>query len=438
MTASFSLSSLPGPALPPEPVVLSSFRRCLVGWSARHALGARRLHLPPEMLVEATPDAIAGATPSADHADIFELDGWHLRLAPEALEARLEARVIPADSLGVQPDGALLDPLGAVGELRAAEISAGALADASVADPDLLVRIVGIGSELACRVEPAALDAIAEQAHRVLRADRRRLRDALTHLLMGRRPAGALTLLQRTGLLAFTLPEVSALVGFHKSSRFHHKDVWDHTRIVVRQAIPRPHLRWAALLHDIGKTHTRGYGPGKKVSFLRHDELGAVMFDGIAARLQFPEALAWSVRGLILHHLRANLYDPKWTDAAIRRFAADIGPHLDDLIHLSRADVTSRRPGRRREAIANLHALRSRLDAQRDAVVERPSVPKGLGKRIIEDLGVPPGPEVGRLRRLCEAAVADGRLPVSPTADACLAFLSAERGGDAAATAHSA
>jgi hypothetical protein len=118
------------------------------------------------------------------------------------------------------------------------------------------------------------------------------------------------------------------------------------------------------------------------------------------------------VQRLVLFHLRANLYLPTWTDAAIRRFAAEIGDTLEALLHLSRADVTSKRVGRRREAIANLHHLRTRVTEIEQADAARaPCVPKGLGAEIIRRLGIPAGPEIGILRRACEDAVRRGELP---------------------------
>ena len=259
-----------------------------------------------------------------------------------------------------------------------------------------------------------------------MRVDRAVQRDALTRLLTGRRPDEALKLLARARVLNFVLPEVVALIDFHRSSRHHHKDVWAHTCQVVRQTLPRPQLRWAALLHDVGKVYTRGYGPGRTVQFLRHDELGALIFEGIATRLALPAAFAETVHALVLHHLRANLYSPEWSDSAVRRFAIDIGPLTEDLIALSRADCTTGRRARRREAMRNLYQLRERITSVQAAdAARRPAVPKGLGRAIIDRLGVSPGPGVGELRRACEAAVRSGVLPEAPQIDDCIAWIAA-------------
>jgi poly(A) polymerase len=246
----------------------------------------------------------------------------------------------------------------------------------------------------------------------------------LTQLLVGRRPAANLRFLRRTGLLAYVLPEVAALIDFHRSSRHHHKDVWAHTYQVVQQAIPKPKIRWAALLHDIGKVHTRSFSGKRKVHFFRHEDVGAYMFEGIAQRLVFPTQLAARVRVLIQHHLRPAVYESNWTDAAVRRFTTDMDGFLEDSLHLARADVTSRIPGRRREAISSLFELRNRIEGVRvDDLRRRPCVPKGLGSHIIRELGIEPGPEVGHLRDLCEQAVRCGDLSIDPDIASCIQFL---------------
>ena len=418
--------------LPPMPTGLAALAPLRVGAAARLDFGGAGLHQMPEVWVDAAAPAVLRACPQA-----VAVPGWpgHLQvgaylvrpLAGASPEAELRARILPVDAFGVRPDGTVLDPLGGVEALRARRLDLPQLADLE-ADPVLLVQLFAVASELGWAVAPEVADALAPHAGWVLRADRDRLREAMTRLLVSLQPEAALTQLHRSGVLTLVLPEVVALVDFHRSSRFHHKDVWLHTLQVVSQAVPRPTVRWAALLHDVGKVHTRSFTPDRKVHFLLHDELGELMCEGIAARLRFPPPLAQRVLRLVRLHLRANLYDVGWSDAAIRRFAAEVGEDLDELLLLSRADVTSKRPGRRRQAMYHLHALQTRIRgvALADAA-RKPMVPKGLGQAIIEGLGIRPGPEVGRLRALCEEATRAGRLPPAPTADECLAFLRSSR-----------
>jgi len=400
----------------------------ITGAEARARLGGTpRRHAPLEFVVATNRETLLERVPGA------VIEGASLRAgevllhpSPDGLEAGLRRRVIPVDALGLDEGGELLDPLGG----RAAMASAApGFIPCGIDTEDALtgLRFCALAAEGGVAPEAAIVETLAADAGRVLRADRDAVRHLMTRLLLGRDPSLGLQALEQSRLLGFVLPEVAALVGLHRTSRHHHKDVWAHTCLVVRQAIPRASIRWAALLHDIGKPWTRTYEPPKQVHFFQHDELGALLFEGIAQRWRFPADEAERIRALILHHLRANLYDRAWSDAAVRRFGLEMGPLFDDLMHLSRADVTSRRPGRRREAIANLYDLRQRVAAvRREDAARRPMVPKGLGIALIEALGVHPGPRVGALRRTCEEAVRRGDLPAEPDIETCLAYLRAQ------------
>src|SRR5206468_4660141 len=185
--------------------------------------------------------------------------------------------------------------------------------------------------------------------------------------------------LHDAGLLKVWLPELEATVDFSQEAGRRHKDVWEHTKQVVRQSVPRPHVRWAALLHDIGKVPTRTFTPDGGVHFHRHSEVGARMFDDVARRFGFERTLKHKVRFLILHHLRANQYDGSWTDSAVRRFDREMGEHLPDLLDLSRADITSKRPGRREEALRSISQLAGRIAELRQEEARVPALPTGLG-----------------------------------------------------------
>ena len=237
-----------------------------------------------------------------------------------------------------------------------------------------------------------------------------RLRGALEAVIMGRSLDVGLQWMHDAGVLGVLLPELDATVDFSQEAGRRHKDVWEHTKQVVRQTVPHPLTRWAALLHDIGKVKTRAILPDGKVTFHRHAEVGARMWDPIARRLAFGRPDRDKIRFLILHHLRANAYEPAWTDAAVRRFDHEMGEHLDDLLDLSRADVTSRRPGRRQEAASNIHALKERILAIRELDARVPPLPPGLGNAIMEAFALPPSKRIGDLRKLCEQAVERGEL----------------------------
>jgi poly(A) polymerase len=258
---------------------------------------------------------------------------------------------------------------------------------------------------------PAEVNAAARAAAPLLaELPAPRIRAAVEEVIMARSLEVGLQWMHDAGVLGVVLPELEATVDFSQEAGRRHKDVWEHTKQVVMQSVPNPLVRWAALLHDIGKVPTRVMLPDGKVTFHRHAEIGARMWEPIAKRLGFDKPMRQQIRFLVLHHLRANAYAPTWTDAAVRRFDHEMGEHLDDLLDLSRADVTSRRPGRRQEAVRNIHALKERILAIRELDARVPPLPPGLGNAIMAAFGLPPSKQIGDLRKLCEDAVERGEL----------------------------
>jgi poly(A) polymerase len=232
-------------------------------------------------------------------------------------------------------------------------------------------------------------------------------------LLLSPRPDRGLAVLARTGVLASTLPEVAALIGFGDAVR--HKDVWAHTLQVVRQTPPRSGCRFGALFHDIGKVPTRRFADNGEVTFLGHPEVGARMFDRIARRLPFPEPAKERIRFLIAAHLRASAWQSDWTDAAVRRFIRDAGPHLRDLLDLARADITSKYDDRVRRGLRQINGLAARILDVRAMDGKPRALPPGLGDTLMREFQIPPGPRLGRLMRTLCAEVEAGTL--APGAD---------------------
>ena len=411
------------PALPSD---LEALDPVWIGTAARLGRSRAALRTRAELFVSATLDDVLSLSPaySEDPVTPGTVLAGEVRVRPVAdVSEALAARLFPVDAVGVRTSGEILDPLGGLAELEGDTF---AIPDEALSVPGGGARAIGLASELGVRIDAEALRRIEAHVDHTLGAPRPMLRDALTQTLVGHRPAASLQLLLRSRYLHFLLPELVGLVDFHKSSRYHHKDVWAHTKQVVKQAIPCPIIRWSALLHDIGKTYTRSYESGGKVHFLRHDEVGAYMFEGVATRLHFAAEDSARIRQLILYHLRPGMYSKNWSDSAVRRFGEETKEFLDDLLHLARADVTSKRPGKRKRILYTIAELRGRVDeVRRLDEARRPVVPKGLGRHIIEELGVAPGPRVGELRKLCEMAVRGGELESDPDVQACIAFLRA-------------
>ena len=271
-------------------------------------------------------------------------------------------------------------------------------------------------------------DAATTDAARALAAGSRSLRGAdmregLTRVLPGREVHLALQWLQEVGFLAVWLPEIEATVDFSQEGGRRHKDVWEHTKQVVRQSVPRPDVRWAALLHDIGKVPTRTFTPDGGVHFHRHSEVGARMFDDVARRFAFDRLTRQKVRFLILHHLRPNQYERSWTDSAVRRFDRELAVQLDDLLDLSRADITSKRPGKRQAALESISDLALRIRTLREADAIQPPLPTGIGNVIMERFGLPPSKRVGEIKDALEDAIDRGELEARRAAEYYLAYV---------------
>jgi poly(A) polymerase len=237
------------------------------------------------------------------------------------------------------------------------------------------------------------------------------VRASLDTLLLAKHPDAGLDALLEIGCLDAWLPEIAAMVGF-SDGEWRHKDVWKHTKQVVWQSVPRLNVRWGALLHDIGKIKTRSIGDNGEVHFFGHSEVGAAMFKKrVARRLGFEGDLYQRVHFLILHHLRASQYDGSWTDAAVRRFAREMGDGLRDLLDLSRADITTKRPEKRKRGLRQISELGRRVKelAVLDAKVA--PLPKGLGTAIAEAFGIPPSKRLGDVRKALEEACERGDVP---------------------------
>ena len=211
-------------------------------------------------------------------------------------------------------------------------------------------------------------------------------------------------------LFDYWLPEVEATVDFSQEAGRRHKDVWEHTKMVVRQSVPRPAVRWAALLHDIGKVKTRTYTPDGGVHFHRHSEVGARMFEDVSRRLRFDKPTKQKLKFLILHHLRPNQYDGSWTDSAVRRFGRELEAHLQDLLDLSRADITSARPGKRQAGLRQISELQERIFKLREEDAIQPPLPTGIGNVIMEHFKLPPSRLIGDLKKRLEAEIEAGTL----------------------------
>jgi len=341
------------------------------------------------------------------------------------LHLDLARRDFSINAMAMTAEGVLIDPHGGARDLHRRVLrTVGEPRMILREDPLRTLRAARFIATLGMRPEPELVGAARELAAEILTVSRERWLLEMNRLLAGPSVESALEFLADTGLLAHLLPEAEAMRQFKADQgRYHHKALWPHTVAVIVQAPPRPAVRWAALLHDAGKVTTRSVDTAGDVHFFGHEVVGAALVDRVAQRFRFDRALWDLVRSLVAMHQRPALYEGTWTDAAIRRLIREAGDTLEDLLDLSRADVTSHRSGVREgvlERLSNLQARAAeliRLDGQ------APLLPKGIGLAIMTHLGIEAGPRVGEVKTSLEQAVLDGLLPRNGPPGVYLAYL---------------
>jgi poly(A) polymerase len=323
------------------------------------------------------------------------------------LEDDLVRRDFTANAMAIRvtADGPaeFYDPLGGLAALRARVLDTPAAPEVSFGDDPLrMLRAARFVSQLEFTVAPRVLQALVEMAPRLGRITAERVAAELDKLLVGADPVAGVDLMVQTGLGDVVLPEVGAM-RMAIDEHHQHKDVYWHSLTVLKQAIaledggPDLVLRWAALLHDIGKPATRKHEPNGGVSFHHHEVVGAKMTRKRMRDLKYSKQMIEDVSQLVYLHLRFHGYGGgKWTDSAVRRYVTDAGPLLPRLHKLVRADCTTRNKRRAAGLQANYDDLEERiaeLAAKEDLARVRPDL---NGNEIMEILGIPAGPEVGQ------------------------------------------
>jgi len=247
-----------------------------------------------------------------------------------------------------------------------------------------------------------------------------RVRSAVDDILCAPRVGEGLDLLLRFGALEALFPEVAALRDLGDAGGLH-KDVWEHTKAVVAGVAPELDLRWGALVHDVGKVATRRIDGRGRVTFHGHDAVGARLVDGMGSRTPVFDGrtgLLRSVRALVLNHLRPASYAASWSDSGVRRLVHDLGgpAGFERLMALSRADLTTKNPRRRREAGRRADELEARVRTVL-ATDNRPRLPKGTMGIVASKVAARPGPWLNEVRTRLEAMMAAGLLAADLTAD---------------------
>ncbi|MGO2110508.1 MAG: CCA tRNA nucleotidyltransferase [Pseudoclavibacter sp.] len=330
----------------------------------------------------------------------------------DTIEGDLHRRDFTVGAMALAlPDLRLIDPTGGMddlveGVLRTPSSPAVSFGD----DPLRMMRAVRFTSQLGFHLDAAAHDAIVELRTRLADISAERVRDEIVKLLSTDSPRPGLELFVETGLAELVLPELPAL-QLERDDAHQHKDVYEHSIVVLEQAIaierertpdaaPDVALRLASLLHDIGKSRTRKFGPGRKVTFYNHDVVGAKMARKRLTKLRFDNDSIASISRLVELHMRVYNYEGAgWTDSAVRRFSRDAGPELQRLLVLIRADITTRNRRKSDRLAFAIDDLERRIDAlaeQEELDAMRPELD---GEQIMKILDLEPSKQVGEAYR---------------------------------------
>jgi poly(A) polymerase len=324
-----------------------------------------------------------------------------------SLEDDLRRRDFTVNAMAVSlPGHVFADPHGGLAGLAAHVLRTPGTPQESFADDPLrMLRAARFAAQLRFEVAPPVRAAMADMAGDLARITPERIRDELVKLMTGADPVAGLRLLVDTGLADVFLPELAGL-RLEIDEHAQHKDVYEHTLTVVRNAIaleedgPDFVLRFAALMHDVGKPATKAVGSGGRVSFHHHEVVGARLTKQRMTALKFPKDVISAVSGLVALHLRFYGYGRgEWTDSAVRRYVTDAGDLLPRLHKLTRSDVTTRNRRKAAALAADYTALEeriARIAAEEDLARVRPDLD---GNEIMKLLGIPPGPLVGQAWR---------------------------------------
>jgi poly(A) polymerase len=329
----------------------------------------------------------------------------------DAVEADLSRRDFTVNAMALRlPDMVLVDPFDGIGDLGASRLRTPLAPTESFGDDPLrMLRAARFVAGFGLRPEADLVAAVESMRDRLAIVSAERIRDELDRLVVVERPGEGLWFLVRTGLAEEFLPELPAM-ALEQDPVHRHKDVLAHTIAVVEKTRPDRILRLAALFHDVGKPKTRSFGPGG-VSFHHHEVVGARMTADRMRALRYPNSDVEAVSRLVELHLRFHTFRMGWTDAAVRRYVRDAGPLLDRLNELTRCDCTTRNEAKARELARRMDKLEARIAALRQKAELAAIRPDLDGRQVMEQLGLRPGPSVGRaLSFLLELRLEEGPL----------------------------
>jgi len=335
------------------------------------------------------------------------------------LETDLSRRDFTVNAMAVSLNktdfGELHDPYNGVKDLNSGLIRTPLDPDTTFSDDPLrMLRAVRFASQLGFKVDPSITDSIQRQVDRIEIVSEERVTVEIYKILASPQPSVGLDLLQQVGLMAIVLPEVSVLYGLEQPSEWHHKDIFYHTLQVVdniAEKTEKTNLRFAALIHDIGKPKTRRLDKKRGWTFHGHDAVGANMVDKMAKRMKLSNQTRELLKKLTLLHLRPiSLAKEDVTDSAVRRLMVTAGEEVDDLMTLCRADITSKNPKLVKKYMANFQRVETFMQDVTEQDAYRAFQSPVRGDQIMKECGLPPGKTVGKIKEAIENAILDGEI----------------------------
>ena len=313
--------------------------------------------------------------------------------------------------------GELVDPFNGLADLEDGIIATPLEPDITFSDDPLrMMRCVRFATQLNFQIEDETFVALERMAERIKIVSGERIKDELNKIIMAPHPSIGFEYLQRCGLLQIILPELSALDIVDQKNGRAHKNNFYHTLEVLENVVRTPNrnlwLRWAALLHDVGKTKSKRWDPATGWTFHNHNIIGAKMVPVIFRRLMLPLDMKMKyVQKLVDLHMRPiAIADDVVTDSAVRRLLNDAGEDIDDLMTLCEADITSKNEVRKKLFLENFRMVREKLTDLKEKDYVRLLQPVIDGNEIMELFHLKPSREVGILKQYLKDAVLDNRV----------------------------